>query len=318
MYTIHFKTIDRSLAFSDDQKACFKNSNGAPAEFVGQSEYQRCGLYDKNGVIYEEVKADLIFGEPVTLIAEGAIVGQENLVSLTIPECVQDVSQGAIARNPDLWYIEGKFASSDEHALITENGTMVAFTSAYARSSYTVPEGVIALGEGVFWGSLMSSITLPSSLTTIGESAFGNSKNLRMIDVPESVSQIGTRPFARCDNLLEVRFHSLTPPLGDPMYGAGSTVAIVPVSALGTYTANWPSPRIIAPDTGVIYYQTSDQSDLGLSTDPNVKTNLELAGCQLVKTGYNTAGGYGFIAFDKELKYVVEDFDRVAVEFARD
>jgi hypothetical protein len=81
------------------------------------------------------------------------------------------------------------------------------------------------------------------------------------------------------------------------MYGAGSTVAIVPVSALGTYKEKWPS-RIIAPDTGVIYYQTSDQSDLGLSTDPNVIRDIELDGCQLVKTGYNTAGGCGFIAFD--------------------
>ena len=313
VYTIHFKTIDRSLTFSENQLACFKNGNGAPADFVGQSEYQRTTDIYYNGVLVEQVEADLIFGEPVTLIAKGAIVGQARLTSLTIPECVQDVSQGAIAQNQDLRYIKGKFASSDEHALITENGTMVAFTSAYSGSSYTVPEGVTALGEGVFSGSLMSSIALPSSLTTIGESAFVNSKNLRMIDVPEGVSQIGTMPFSRCDKLLEVRFHSLTPPHGDPMYGAGNTgstpVAIVPVSALGTYKAKWPS-RKIAPDTGVIYYQTSDQSDLGLSTDPNVKTNLELAGCQLVKTGYNTAGGYGFIAFDKELKYVVEDMFR--------
>ncbi len=58
---------------------------------------------------------------------------------------------------------------------------------------------------GVFWFSCCSSltsITLPDSITTIGDYAFWSCTSLTSITLPDSVTTIGVGAFAKCPTTL--------------------------------------------------------------------------------------------------------------------
>ena len=53
-------------------------------------------------------------------------------------------------------------------------------------------------------GSKMKSITIPDSVTVIGENAFSNCKGLTSIDIPDSVTEIDSNAFSDCTGLTSV------------------------------------------------------------------------------------------------------------------
>ncbi|MBO5528181.1 MAG: leucine-rich repeat protein [Bacilli bacterium] len=63
---------------------------------------------------------------------------------------------------------------------------------------------ITEIGEGVFRGSSLSSISLPDTLTSIGNSAFQNCWSLTSITFPDGLLSIGDSAFADCNNITEV------------------------------------------------------------------------------------------------------------------
>ena len=62
------------------------------------------------------------------------------------------------------------------------------------------------------WGDYTSSIaavSLPASMTSIGDFAFYDCSNLTSITIPESVTSIGTSAFWGCENLMSVNINSI-------------------------------------------------------------------------------------------------------------
>ena len=80
--------------------------------------------------------------------------------------------------------------------------------------SFTVPEGVIALGEHVMSdvGSL-TAVKLPQTLQMIGDFAFYRCESLTDITVPASVRYIGNDAFGWCSNLKTITFEGPCPAL---------------------------------------------------------------------------------------------------------
>ena len=85
-----------------------------------------------------------------------------------------------------------------------------------------ISEGITILGEG--YSNLFSecknltSVTLPSTLTSIGSATFYNCASLTNISIPEGVTSIGDRIFSGCTNLADVSLPESLTSMGDSAF----------------------------------------------------------------------------------------------------
>ena len=69
----------------------------------------------------------------------------------------------------------------------------------------TIPSTVTTIGDNAFAHcSSLTSMTIPSSVTTIGDSAFASCTSLTSVMIPSSVTIIGYGAFSSCDSLTTV------------------------------------------------------------------------------------------------------------------
>lgn len=73
------------------------------------------------------------------------------------------------------------------------------------RSSYEIIKGCETIAKEAFKGTLVEKVTVPDTVTTIGNSAFEDCKNLYTITLPDSVKEIGHSTFMGCERLTAVR-----------------------------------------------------------------------------------------------------------------
>jgi hypothetical protein len=67
----------------------------------------------------------------------------------------------------------------------------------------TLPSTLTSIGEGAFYGcSGLTSVTIPGSVTSIGEGAFAYCSGLTSVTIPGSVTSIGYAAFAYCSGLM--------------------------------------------------------------------------------------------------------------------
>ena len=93
---------------------------------------------------------------------------------------------------------------------LTETGvTITDYTG--AGGAVTIPaeiEGspVVAIGSSVFSGEALTAITLPSTLTSIGNYAFQNCDGLTSVVLPDSLTTLGSYAFRNCTALASITY----------------------------------------------------------------------------------------------------------------
>ena len=66
----------------------------------------------------------------------------------------------------------------------------------FRENEYVVREGTEVICDGAFCGcESLQSVTIPNSVTNIGDEAFGWCKSLQSITIPNSVTKIGNYAF---------------------------------------------------------------------------------------------------------------------------
>ena len=247
------------------------------------------------------------FDKPVTAIPNGAFQNMSTLKTVTIPETVVSIGTDPFHNCPELTTFIGKYAMDEGRSLVTDDGKLVSVAPC-GLNSYSVPEGVTTIGEGAFRGSPIASVDLPSTLTTIEPYAFESSA-VEDLTIPENVTSIGILSLA-ATNLLCVHFLSPNPLdtylfNGRTYFGNGlpRCIIIVPDDSLTNYKNTWTrfAEEKMVPESGVIYYQTSDHEAVGVSP---AEDDFAMSNIILRKTGYNTAKDYGIIAYDQPLTWL--------------
>ena len=85
--------------------------------------------------------------------------------------------------------------------------------------SVTIPESVTSIGDAAFEDcSSLQSITIPASVTSIGDSAFEDCSSLQSVTIPDSVTSIGDSAFEDCSSLLSVTIPDSVTSIGDSAF----------------------------------------------------------------------------------------------------
>ena len=96
----------------------------------------------------------------------------------------------------------------------TGTATDVVIPSTYEGLPVTV------IGEGTFWNcSSLTSIEIPSSVTSISNNAFNGCGNLTSVEIPDSVTSIGYMAFHSCRMLTDVVIGDNVTSIGEGAFG---------------------------------------------------------------------------------------------------
>lgn len=82
-----------------------------------------------------------------------------------------------------------------------------AFYQCSKLTSVTIPSSVTSIGDWSFCDAKLTSVTIPSSVTSIGQSAFVGCSFTSVI-IPDSVTSIGYAVFGNCSSLTSVTIGS--------------------------------------------------------------------------------------------------------------
>mgnify|MGYP003292205567 CR=1 FL=1 len=90
-----------------------------------------------------------------------------------------------------------------------------AFNGCWNLTSVTFTQDVLnEIGEGAFANCAFSSITIPSSVRTIGKNAFLDCEELLTVNIKDGVQYIGESAFNSCGKLVNVRIGSSVKEIG--------------------------------------------------------------------------------------------------------
>ena len=106
--------------------------------------------------------------------------------------------------------------------------TSVYFNGFVHLKKVTIPNSITSIGERAFAGCLtLSEVTIPNSVTSIGERAFAECLTLSEVTIPNSVTSIGDWAFYRCDSLTGIEIPNSVTTIGTNAFANCSSLADV-------------------------------------------------------------------------------------------
>ena len=147
-----------------------------------------------------ETQGTLTLGRNLRTIGESAFCESTYTGSLTIPDSVVEIGERAFYQCENL---NGTLTLGRSLRTIGKE----AFYWCAFTGSLTIPEGVAEIADGAFSslhqfnrdGMFNGTLTLPSTLKTIGAEAFAYTDFSGELLIPDGVTSIGANAFAKCD-----------------------------------------------------------------------------------------------------------------------
>ena len=147
----------------------------------------------------------------ITEIGESAFYGCSGLTSLTLPAGITKIGEDAFEGCSGLK--EVRFCINDNldtyltkgHPYIDVSCGIKYYINDKEITSIEIPSNVTTLGNYVFQGcSGLTSLTLPAGITSIGIFAFSGCSGLTSLTLPAGITSIGSRAFWNCSRLTSI------------------------------------------------------------------------------------------------------------------
>ena len=251
----------------------------------------------------------------VTSIGERAFYGCSGLTSVTIPNSVTSIGDKAFSLVANIvysgsatglpWgarsingYVDGYLVYSDE------TKTNLLACSSAATGDITIPNSVTSIGDYAFHGcSSLTSVTIGNSVTSIGDYAFAYCSILTSVTIPNSVTSIGDYAFLGCSSLTSVTIPNSVISIGSQAFSGCSSLTSLEipnsVTSIGDYAFNGCSglTSVTIGDSvkSIGYAAFYDCTGLTSVTIPNSVTSIEaedFRGCTGLTSMEAPAGFY--------------------------
>ncbi len=178
----------------------------------------------------------------VTTIEDHAFSGCSCLTTITLPSSVTTIGKGVfsscaglssiIVASNNLYYD----SRDNSNAIIqTINNRLI-----YGCENTVIPSSVTSIGDSAFYGcNRLSSIIIPSSVTSIGDSAFYGCNRLSSIIIPSSVTTIGNSAFSDCSRLTTISIPESVTNIGNSAFRNCSSLTSFIIPSGVTCIADW-------------------------------------------------------------------------------
>ena len=213
----------------------------------------------------------------VTSIASVAFQGCVDLANISLPNNIKYLGSGAFYNTAyynndlnwenDILYIGNYLVGAKNDiagSRTVKNGTKLianyAFSSCESLTDITIPDSVTSIGEGAFYYCTgLTSITIANSVKSIGESAFEYCTKLTDIKIPNSVTDIADKTFKECTALTKLTIPNGVKSIGKySFYGCSDLISVtIPDSV-----------------TSIEYWAFKDCTGLKSVTIPNGVTSI--------------------------------------------
>ena len=160
--------------------------------------------------------SEIVIPSSVTSIGDWAFFGCSSLKYISIPKSVI-----CLNGNPfDKWKgklecLSPNFVYEDDVLFNKDKSRIISFRNKNVKS-YVIPSSVTSIGDSAFGHCRsLSEIVIPSSVISVGYGAFSFCRSLSEIVIPSSVTSIGDSAFSCCDSLSEIVIPSSVTSIGD-------------------------------------------------------------------------------------------------------
>ena len=148
--------------------------------------------------------SNIVIHDGVTSIGDGAFWGCSSFLIkyISIPKSVICLNGNPFVKwEGKLECLSPNFIYEDDVLFNKDKSKIISFRN-QAVKSYIIPSSVTSIGDSAFAGcSSLSNIAIPSSVNSIGDKAFWDCCSLTSIVIPDSVTSIGDGAFCGCSSL---------------------------------------------------------------------------------------------------------------------
>ena len=247
----------------------------------------------------------------VTSIGDYAFYYCDSLTSVTIPSSVTSIGDLVFSYCMSLTNItvdsrNPAYASIDGVLFDKSIRTIIAYPRKKTARTYTIPSSVTSIGNSAFYFCYnLTSLTIPSSVMYIGDSAFSRC-SLTSVTLPSSVTSIGDGVFS-CSDLTSVTIPSSVTSIGDRAFAGCSSLTSVTipssVTSIGDLAfAGCSSLTSITIPSSVTSIGSAAFAEYGGDKDPLYCSSLTNITVDSRNPAYASIDG---VLFDKNIRTII-------------
>ncbi len=215
---------------------CYYNDNYNNNYYTSNDVIGDCAFYDCSGL------KSLTLPAGITSIGYKAFWNCSGLTSLTLPASITSI--GSRAFDGCIRLKEVRFCINDnldtyltkDHPYIDVDCGIKYYINDKEITSIEIPSSVTTLGDCVFQGcSGLTSLNLPAGITKIGWNAFSGCSGLTSLNLPAGITEICDAAFSGCSGLT-----SLTLPAGITSIGRAAFYGCSVLTSIYVYAEKVP------------------------------------------------------------------------------